>query len=72
MNFNWNLRIELVKRFGSQVEAARRLGIREAKLSYIINRHAQPSKREREALENAVGKAVVGKLLNETGEETRK
>jgi len=63
MNINWDLKSILTEHFGSQVEAARRLGIREAKLSYIIRGHVQPSKRERKALERALGRARVRRLV---------
>jgi DNA-binding transcriptional regulator YdaS (Cro superfamily) len=60
---NWQLKIELVQRFGSQVAAARELGIREAKLSYIVREHAEPSVKEREAIERALGPSVARKVL---------
>ena len=63
MMVNLNLKAELIKRFGTQVEAARAIGIRENRLSYIIRGHAQPSKAEREALELAMGKARARRLL---------
>lgn len=54
MGVNLNLKSELVKRFGSQVEAAKQMGIRESKLSYIVRGHVQPSEREREALDRVL------------------
>jgi hypothetical protein len=60
---NWKLKMELVQRFGSQVAAARQLGIREAKLSYIVRGHAEPSEKEREALERGLGAGLTKKLL---------
>ena len=65
MQFNVDLKCALIKRFGSQVEASRQLGIREAKLSYIVRGHAQPSHRERVTLEHALGRARVRRLLKE-------
>ncbi len=43
MTINWNLKSVLVRRFGSQVEAAIRMGIRENRLSYIVRGHTIPS-----------------------------
>ncbi len=65
MKINWQLKAALVREFGSQVEAARKLGIREAKLSYIVRGHVQPSKVEREALEGKLGKVHVRRLLRQ-------
>lgn len=62
---NLDLKSELIKRFGTQVEAARRMGLREARLSYIIRRHAKPSKWEREALQRALGRKLADKLLRD-------
>ncbi len=58
MPINWNLKSALVERFGSQVEAAREMEIRENRLSYIVRGHTEPSEREREALEEALGRAT--------------
>ena len=63
MTINWNLKSVLVQRFGSQVEAAIRMGIRENRLSYLVRGHIQPSDRERKALERALGPSKVKKLL---------
>jgi len=63
MDVNFALKAELIRRFGSQVVAAQHMGIREAKLSYIIRGHALATERERRVLEESLGKAVVRKLL---------
>ena len=65
MTVMWGLKSALVERFGSQVEAAKVIGIRESRLSYIIRGHVQVSKREREALERLLGKASIPRLLGE-------
>jgi len=62
-NVNWELKSALIERFGSQIEAAKQLGIRESKLSYIVRRHAAPSEQEQAALEKGLGRDVVRKLL---------
>jgi helix-turn-helix protein len=67
MSINLDLRIALIKRFGTQVEAARQLGIREAKLSYIVRGHVGPSQAEFKSLEVALGKTLVRRLLKERG-----
>ena len=63
MGVNLDLKCALIKRFGSQVSAARQLKIRESKLSYIVRRHAEPSNRERKILERALGRLLVRRLL---------
>jgi hypothetical protein len=52
---NLDLKIELLRQYGSQVVAAKQLKIREAKLSYLVRGHAEPTQREREVLKNALG-----------------
>ena len=52
---NLDLKIALIRNFGSQVVASRRLKIQESKLSYIINGHSEPNEREREILKKALG-----------------
>jgi plasmid maintenance system antidote protein VapI len=64
MRVNLNLKAELIKRFGSQVEAAKAMGIRENRLSYIVRGHILPSEAERKALEYGLGRACVQSLLN--------
>jgi hypothetical protein len=53
---NWDLKIALIKSFGSQIVAARRLKIQECKLSYLVNGHSKPNERERALLERALGR----------------
>jgi len=60
---NLKLKLELIKRFGTQIVAARQLGIRESKLSYIVRGHAEPSEKERQALERALGPNLTKRLL---------
>ena len=60
---NLDLKLEIIRRFGTQVNAAKELGIRESKLSYIIRGHAEASIRERQALERALGRALARRLL---------
>ena len=67
MSINWGLKSLLVERFGSQVKAARQMGIRENRLSYIVRGHVKPSEREREALIRALGRATVRELFGSNG-----
>jgi transcriptional regulator with XRE-family HTH domain len=57
------LKIELIRRFGSQIVAARHLGIGESRLSHIVRGHAEPSEKEREAIAQAFGASLTKKLL---------
>lgn len=63
MQINWDLKSALVESYGSQVEACHKTGIRESKMSCIIRGYAKPSEKERRALERALGKERVRKLL---------
>jgi DNA-binding transcriptional regulator YdaS (Cro superfamily) len=63
---NFELKVALMQRFGSQVVAAQRLGIREAKLSYIIRGHVEATKKEVKLLEAAFGPALTKKLLRQS------
>ena len=74
MKIRWDLKSAIVKQFGSQVEAARHLRIREARLSYIVRGHAEPTTLEQKALEDALGQGVVRKALKnrERGERNDK
>jgi len=64
MGVNWILKEKLSEHFGSQIDASIKMGIRENRLSYIVRNHTVPTKRERKALESALGRATVKKLLN--------
>jgi DNA-binding transcriptional regulator YdaS (Cro superfamily) len=66
---NIELKVELIRRFGSQVVAARQMGIREAKLSYIVRGHSEPSEKEREAIERALGAGLTKKLLKRSTDQ---
>ena len=57
------LKAELIKRFGTQVEAAKQMGIRENRLSYLVRGHVEPSEKERQALVKALGQKLAKKLL---------
>ena len=63
MGLNQKLKDALIQKFGTQIDAATQLRIREARLSYIVNRHVAPTARERQALERAFGTANTNKLL---------
>ena len=63
MSINWSLKEALVQKYGSQVVAARQMGIRESRLSYIIRGHIVPTERERQALERSLGHKVARRLL---------
>jgi len=62
---NLELKAELIRRFGSQIEAAVQMGIREDRLSYIVRGHTTPSRRERAALEHGLGQLTLSKLLGD-------
>jgi len=67
---NVELKVELIRRFGSQIVASKRLGIRESKLSYIVQGHAEPSAQERKALEKTLGRDRVAELLKDSAESS--
>jgi len=63
MAINWNLKVALVRKFGSQISTATQIGIAENRLSYIVRGHIQPSDREWKALALALGPARAKRLL---------
>jgi hypothetical protein len=52
---NLELKIGLIRRFGSQVAASKRLGIANSKISYLVRGHAEPTPKERDLLKKALG-----------------
>lgn len=48
---NIDLKVELIRRFGSQLVAAKQLKIGESKLSYLVRGHAEPNHHEARFLE---------------------
>jgi len=60
---NWDLKLAIAKKFGSQVVGARALCIRESKLSYLVNGHAQPTRSERRVLAKALGGELVDRTF---------
>ena len=56
------MRAAIVEKFGTQIEAANLLGIREARLSYILRGHVLPSEPERKVLEDNLGRELVRRL----------
>jgi hypothetical protein len=77
---NLDFKIALIRNFGSQTVASRRLKIQEAKLSHFVQGHDEPNERERKLLEKALGqdyfakesqaderRGVMGILADQTG-----
>ncbi len=62
---NIELKIGLIRRFGSQIRAAKPLRIEESRLSKIVNGHRDPTAEERRRLANALG----ADFFAEKGEE---
>lgn len=60
---NLTLKAELIRRYGSQVEAAKSLKISESRLSYLVRGHITASPRVRAKLAKAFGVALAGELL---------
>ncbi len=60
---NLDLRIALLRKFGTQICAARQLGFKESRLSRIIRGHDIPSAKERQALSRVLGNSTVRRLL---------
>jgi hypothetical protein len=52
---NLDLKIAIIRNFGSQIVASRRLKIQENKLSHLVQGHNEPNERERELLRKALG-----------------
>jgi hypothetical protein len=58
---NIDLKIALIKNFGSQLAASRRLKIDEGKISHFVRGHDEPNERERALLEKALGRDYFSK-----------
>ena len=69
MAIRWELKQAVVNKFGSQVEAAAKLGWRESRLSYLIRGHVRPTDQERKALESVFGELVATMLLDDAASE---
>jgi DNA-binding transcriptional regulator YdaS (Cro superfamily) len=57
------LKVGILSKFGSQVRAARRLNIRESRLSYIIHGHVEPAAAELSALRRELGDELVDRAF---------
>ena len=53
---NFELKIALIRKFGSQIVGARHLEMCESRLSYLVRGHKEPTAEEREKLRLALGK----------------
>ena len=60
---NLTLKAELIRRYGSQVEAAKALKISESRLSYLVREHITASPCVRAKLAEAFGVALTRELL---------
>jgi hypothetical protein len=53
---NFALKVALIRKFGSQINAVKPLGIDEPTLSRIVRGHRNPTPAQRETLKKALGK----------------
>jgi transcriptional regulator with XRE-family HTH domain len=60
---NLKLKAELIRRYGTQIEAAKALTISESRLSYIIRGHISVSSRVQAKLAERLGAALTRRLL---------
>jgi hypothetical protein len=58
---NLDLKFALIRNFGTQHVAAKRIKIREDKLSHIVRGYDEPNERERRLLEKALGRDYFSK-----------
>jgi hypothetical protein len=58
---NIDLKLSLIRTFGSQLAASRKLRIHESKLSHIVRGYDEPNEREREILKRALGRDFFSK-----------
>ncbi len=65
---NLDLRIAIIRNFGSQIRAAKPLRIPESRLSRLVNGHIEPTPEERKRLIRAFG---ADYFAQEGGEELR-
>jgi transcriptional regulator with XRE-family HTH domain len=69
---NLEFKVAIIKKFGSQVVAARELGVRESRLSYLIRGHSTPTIAERNALAEAFGRRFVDQTFKQKIQNTSK
>lgn len=50
-----DLKLEIIRRFGSQIRASRELGLSESRLSRLIQGHAEPTEDEERLFANRLG-----------------
>lgn len=60
---NHGFKLELIKRWGSQIEGARAIGITNNKTSKLVRGHEMPSPSEWLKLEAALGKSPAHRLI---------
>ena len=64
------LKLAIIEAYGSQVCAARKLKIRESRLSYLVQGHADPSPEELTILRKSLGRSVIDSIFAEHSAET--
>jgi hypothetical protein len=62
---NFAFRLELIKRFQTQSDAARELGIDDSCLSSIVNRRCKPTQRQLQLFVAAFGEETVERCFPE-------
>ena len=60
---NVKLKVALIRHFGSQVRAAKALGVSESRLSRLVQGWAEPKKAEVETFKRVLGKRSAAKLF---------
>ena len=63
MRLNTELRMELLRRYGSQLAAAKSMGIHENRMSHFVNGHSIPNAKEWQKLEAALGEERAHQLV---------
>lgn len=69
---NLALRLELLKRFRTQMRAAKSLKIQPSKLSSILHGYAKPSEKELRRLQQALGAEVLRLFLSSRQSKRKK
>ena len=59
------VRGELIKKFGHQWRAAKELGLRDSRLSEILNGRVKPSEKERSQFKTVLGADLAAKFFGE-------
>lgn len=70
MPIRFDLKNAIAKKYGTQIEASRALGIRESRLSYLVRGHVDPTDEEMKILRLALGRNLIRRAFDRSNPES--